>query len=103
MSGITATPVLPSSLFFYFQAKLSPLITPTVGERLCHFRIAESSNYPKLRMPVGNLTFVEASNHVPLEIKRVYYLYDVPGGSHRGAHAHRNLQQFVWRCPAVLT
>jgi dTDP-4-dehydrorhamnose 3,5-epimerase-like enzyme len=50
---------------------------------------------PKIKDARGNLTFVEANNHVPLEIKRVYYLYDVPGGSHRGAHAHRNLQQFV--------
>lgn len=43
----------------------------------------------------GNLTFVEGGNHIPFDIKRVYYLYDVPGGSDRGAHAHRRLQQFI--------
>ncbi len=50
---------------------------------------------PKIADPRGNLTFVEAGNHVPFDIKRVYYLYDVPGGSDRGSHAHKNLHQFV--------
>lgn len=43
----------------------------------------------------GNLTFIEAGDHVPFEIKRVYYLYDVPGGATRGGHAHRQLEQFI--------
>nr|WP_196780528.1 FdtA/QdtA family cupin domain-containing protein [Roseovarius gahaiensis] len=50
---------------------------------------------PKIEDARGNLTFVEGDNHIPFDIKRVYYLYDVPGGSHRGAHAHRNLHQFM--------
>jgi hypothetical protein len=50
---------------------------------------------PKVADPRGNLTFVEGGNHIPFEIRRVYYLYDVPGGSDRGAHAHRSLHQFV--------
>ncbi len=50
---------------------------------------------PKIADPRGNLTFVEGSNHIPFDIRRVYYLYDVPGGSDRGAHAHRQLHQFV--------
>jgi hypothetical protein len=50
---------------------------------------------PKITDPRGNLTFVEGAHHIPFEIKRVYYLYDVPGGSDRGAHAHKNLSQFV--------
>lgn len=50
---------------------------------------------PKITDPRGNLTFVEGGNHIPFDIKRVYYLYDVPGGSDRGAHAHKNLHQFV--------
>jgi hypothetical protein len=50
---------------------------------------------PKIADPRGNLTFVEGGNHIPFDIKRVYYLYDVPGGSDRGAHAHKNLHQFV--------
>lgn len=43
----------------------------------------------------GNLSFIEADNHVPFDIKRVYYLYDVPGGSQRGGHAHIGLQQLI--------
>lgn len=43
----------------------------------------------------GNLTFVEAGLHVPFEIKRVYYLYDVPGGAERGGHGHRELHQLI--------
>jgi hypothetical protein len=50
---------------------------------------------PKIQDPRGNLTFIENSRHIPFDIKRVYYLYDVPGGSDRGAHGHRNLQQFI--------
>lgn len=50
---------------------------------------------PKIGEPRGNLTFVEGSKHVPFEFRRVYYLYDVPGGASRGGHAHRRLQQFV--------
>lgn len=50
---------------------------------------------PKIADPRGNLTFVEGGNHIPFEIRRVYYLYDVPGGSDRGGHAHRTLHQFV--------
>ncbi len=50
---------------------------------------------PKITDPRGNLTFVEGTRHVPFDIKRVYYLYDVPGGETRGGHAHRDLQQLI--------
>lgn len=50
---------------------------------------------PKVADVRGNLTFVESHRHVPFDIKRVYYLYDVPGGEGRGGHAHRKLQQFI--------
>jgi hypothetical protein len=50
---------------------------------------------PKIEERRGNLTFIENSRHIPFDIKRVYYLYDVPGGADRGAHAHKNLQQFI--------
>ncbi|MEL7401791.1 MAG: FdtA/QdtA family cupin domain-containing protein [Pseudomonadota bacterium] len=50
---------------------------------------------PKIMDQRGNLTFVEGHKHVPFDIKRVYYLYDVPGGSERGEHAHKTLHQFV--------
>jgi hypothetical protein len=43
----------------------------------------------------GNLTFVEGSRHIPFDIKRIYYLYDVPGGAHRGGHAHKDLHQII--------
>ena len=50
---------------------------------------------PKITDTRGNLTFIEGNNHIPFEIKRVYYLYDVPGGADRGSHAHKLLHQFV--------
>ncbi len=50
---------------------------------------------PKIEDHRGNLTFVESSRHVPFEIKRVYYLYDVPGGALRAGHAHKALHQFL--------
>ena len=48
---------------------------------------------PKIADPRGNLTFIEGGNHVPFDIRRVYYLYDVPGGATRAAHGHRALSQ----------
>src|SRR5690349_21507469 len=50
---------------------------------------------PKIADPRGNLTFIEGHNHVPFDIRRVYYLYDVPGGAERGGHAHKNLHQLL--------
>ena len=50
---------------------------------------------PKISDPRGNLTFIEEAKHVPFVLKRVYYLYDVPGGESRGGHAHRALEQFI--------
>lgn len=43
----------------------------------------------------GNLTVVENGKTLPFDVKRVYYLYDVPGGESRGSHAHRDLEQFI--------
>ena len=50
---------------------------------------------PKIHDPRGNLTFIEGSSHVPFDIQRVYYLYDVPGGAERGGHAHKALHQLI--------
>jgi hypothetical protein len=50
---------------------------------------------PKILDSRGNLTYVEGMKHIPFDIKRTYYLYDVPGGSIRGSHAHKNLHQFI--------
>ncbi|ATG90066.1 MULTISPECIES: sugar 3,4-ketoisomerase [Methylomonas] len=52
-------------------------------------------NLPKITDPRGNLSFIESEVHVPFDIQRVYYLYDVPGGSDRGSHAHKSLHQFI--------
>ena len=50
---------------------------------------------PKISDPRGNLTFIEGNRHVPFDIARVYYLYDVPGGESRGGHAHKELEQLI--------
>jgi len=50
---------------------------------------------PIVREPRGNLTFIEGGDHVPFDIQRVYYLYDVPGGAERAGHAHKGLHQLV--------
>lgn len=49
----------------------------------------------KMQDPRGNLTPIEGSIDVPFEIKRIFYLYDVPGGESRGAHAHKEDNQFL--------
>lgn len=51
--------------------------------------------FPKILDDRGNLTFVEANNHVPFPISRVYWIYDVPGGESRGSHAYRELQEVI--------
>ena len=50
---------------------------------------------PKARNVAGSSTLLQNGIEVPFEIKRVYYLYDVPGGESRGAHAHKNLHQLL--------
>ena len=50
---------------------------------------------PKISDPRGNLTFIEGNQHIPFDISRVYYLYDVPGGAERGGHAHKALSQLI--------
>jgi hypothetical protein len=48
---------------------------------------------PKIQDVRGNLTFIQGGDHIPFDIARVYYLYDVPGGAERAGHGHRELQQ----------
>lgn len=55
-------------------------------------RLLELPRVPDAR---GNLSFVEAGRHIPFDIRRVYYLYDVPGGASRAGHAHRALHQLM--------
>ncbi len=51
---------------------------------------------PQIHDPRGDLTFVEGDNHIPFQIARVYYLYNVPVDSERGGHAHRELEQVIF-------
>ena len=52
-------------------------------------------NLPKIEDPRGNLTFVEEENHIRYKIKRVYWIYDVPGGQIRGGHAFKEQQELI--------
>ena len=56
---------------------------------------AKLLDFPRINDVRGNLTFVQGQEHIPFDIKRVYYLYDVPGGAARAAHGHRELQQVM--------
>lgn len=52
-------------------------------------------NVPKILDVRGNLSFIEENSHVPFAIKRVFWIYDVPGGVCRGAHAYRETEEFI--------
>ena len=49
----------------------------------------------KFHSNAGNITVVENDNNIPFEVKRIYYLYDIPGGEDRGGHAHIELEQYI--------
>jgi hypothetical protein len=66
------------------------VLAPARGLAACHM-----VPFPQVSDPRGNLSFVEGGNHVPFDIRRVYWLYDVPGGAERGGHAHRALEQVI--------
>lgn len=68
------------------SATKRPHAEPLVG------KIIELPRIPDAR---GTLTFVEGSRHIPFDVKRVYYLYDVPGGASRGGHGHKALHQLI--------
>lgn len=50
---------------------------------------------PKIEDPRGNLSFIEEENHIPFQIERTYWIYDVPGGQIRGGHAFKEQQEFI--------
>jgi dTDP-4-dehydrorhamnose 3,5-epimerase-like enzyme len=52
-------------------------------------------NLPKIEDQRGNLSFYESLNHIPFEIKRTYWIYDVPGGQKRGGHAFKAQHEFI--------
>jgi hypothetical protein len=49
----------------------------------------------KIHNRAGNITIVEGQKNIPFDVRRVYYLYDIPGGENRGGHAHKELHQFI--------
>lgn len=59
--------------------------------------IAEANiiQLPKIEDERGNLSFLEEGKHIPFDIKRVYWIYDVPGGEYRGAHAYKENKEFI--------
>lgn len=63
--------------------------------KLMKNRLPKLIDLPKIDDPRGNLTFVEEENHIPFRIRRVYWIYDVPGGQTRGGHAFREQQEFI--------
>jgi hypothetical protein len=50
---------------------------------------------PKILDDRGNLSIIEEENHIPFKIKRVYWIYDVPGGEFRGSHAFKENEEFI--------
>ncbi|MDH4459933.1 MAG: FdtA/QdtA family cupin domain-containing protein [Flectobacillus sp.] len=57
--------------------------------------IGKIIKFPKILDERGNLSFIEENNHIPFEIKRCYWIYDVPGGEERGGHSYRTLQELI--------
>ncbi|HEU4742417.1 MAG TPA: FdtA/QdtA family cupin domain-containing protein [Meiothermus sp.] len=71
---------------------MSETIEARKPARLEDIRLIE---LPKIPDPRGNLTFIEGRRHIPFDIQRVFYLYDVPGGESRGGHALKTTEQFI--------
>ena len=78
----------PSSALGPAEIGTDEIPTPCLGR-------CRMIDLPKISDPRGSLTFVEGGDHVSFEIKRVFYLYDVPGGANRGGHALKTCHQFL--------
>ena len=74
------------------QFGASPVLADVMPEIVGGCRIIRLPKVADLR---GNLSFVEGRRHIPFAIRRVYWIYDVPGGEIRGGHAYRELQEFI--------
>lgn len=74
-----------------------PTLPPTDKEAFRRNRLADCRIFdlPKVHDPAGNLTAMNNCTDVPFEVKRVFYIYDIPSGTTRGAHAHREAYQFI--------
>ena len=66
-----------------------------MSKKTHHLKSGDRIEFPVIHDQRGNLSFVEQGEHIPFDIERVYYLYDVPGGAERGGHAHYDLEQVV--------
>jgi hypothetical protein len=86
-----ATLAPPPRPAFDMQTRPHPISKP----RMSSTDDCSLIDLPKVQDPRGNLTFIEAGRHVPFEIRRAYWIYDVPGGSVRGAHAYRTVHEFI--------
>jgi mannose-6-phosphate isomerase-like protein (cupin superfamily) len=73
-----------------YRAVSTPAAAQLTGVAACHL-----VSFPKVTDPRGNLSFVEGDRHVPFQIRRVYWLYDVPGGAERGGHAHHDTHEVL--------
>jgi hypothetical protein len=62
---------------------------------LSYLKLPQLLNLPKVTDPRGNLSFVEEENHFPFKVRRVYWIYDVPGGAFRGGHAFRKTEELI--------
>jgi hypothetical protein len=58
-------------------------------------KVIQIIDLPKIEDDRGNLSFIEEENHVPFNINRVYWIYDVPGGEFRGSHAFKESEEFI--------
>ena len=103
---VTSVPTVPGAPYdgSFLSAAVMLLPLPTDPPRLTTFPRADQVGaighcgvveLPRIQDRRGNLTFVEADRHVPFDIRRVYYLYDVPGGAERGGHGHHRLRQLI--------
>jgi len=76
-------------------AKTPPALRPPRSRSVTRMSECKLVELPKIADPRGNLTFIEAGRHLPFKFQRVFYLYDVPGGSDRGGHALKTTHQFI--------
>src|SRR5271170_3458220 len=76
-------------------AKLSSPNPSDAGESRSILGDCRIIRLPRIEDVRGNLSFIEGNNHVPFPIRRVYWVYDVPGGAARDGHAYRTLEEFI--------
>ena len=71
------------------------IFAPAQNDKIRPMNIPKIIDLPKIEDRRGNLSFLESENHVPFDIKRVYWIYDVPGGQFRGGHAYKDQEEII--------